>query len=241
MGSGRIQWYAFLALPPGSKSRESNKRYLGDLFEGWSPDIHEALDMTPEEAIEQRDLYDRPPSVLKPWSDGAVTLIGDACHPMMPNLGQGGCQAMEDVFVLTRLLGGATSRAELPGLLKDYYYERLPRTSIVQGLSRIASDFIINFFDTPTRLKLGLPPKLEYPGLISALVALWQPLLPFFFQLQFSYLYSFSPSVLEDGELERLVSSERARAREQAEAAWKLAKEDPDAYVAAGSFLNKNS
>lgn len=44
VGRGRTQWYAFLALPPGSKSRASNKEYLRDLFmnqkEGrWSEEI----------------------------------------------------------------------------------------------------------------------------------------------------------------------------------------------------------
>ena len=49
---------------------------------------------------EQRDLYDRPPSVMKDWNDGHVTLLGDSVHAMMPNLGQGGCQATEDGYRL---------------------------------------------------------------------------------------------------------------------------------------------
>ena len=40
----------------------------------------------------------------KSWAQGNTVLIGDACHPMMPNLGQGGCQAMEDGYVLTNML-----------------------------------------------------------------------------------------------------------------------------------------
>ena len=51
-----------------------------------------------EDEIEQRDLYDRPPSVVKPWCDGHVALLGDGIHAMMPNLGQGGCQAIEDAY-----------------------------------------------------------------------------------------------------------------------------------------------
>ena len=61
------------------------------------------LDETPEEIIEQRDLFDRPPSVLKSWATGNVVMIGDAVHPMMPNLGQGGCQAIEDAYVLAQV------------------------------------------------------------------------------------------------------------------------------------------
>ena len=71
------------------------------------------LDNTPEDIIEQRDLYDRRPSVLKSWSKGAVTMIGDAVHPMMPNLGQGGCQAIEDAYVLVNGLCDVTDRDQV--------------------------------------------------------------------------------------------------------------------------------
>lgn len=42
--------------------------------------------------------------LTKSWAQGQTVLIGDACHPMMPNLGQGGCQAMEDGYMLTNML-----------------------------------------------------------------------------------------------------------------------------------------
>ena len=186
VGRGRTQWYAFLALPEGSKSRASNKEYLADLFskgpEGrWSEEIFKVLDETPEEIIEQRDLFDRPPSVLKSWATGNVVMIGDAVHPMMPNLGQGGCQAIEDAYVLAQVcmqrrclrgacvsgrvgeswtltdlivtgeqrLGQVKDRAAIKHTLQMFYLERLPRTAICQGLSRIASDLIVSAFDTP--------------------------------------------------------------------------------------------
>ena len=46
--------------------------YLRALFKGWSPEIHDIVGATKESEIEQRDLYDRPPSVLKPWTNGHV-------------------------------------------------------------------------------------------------------------------------------------------------------------------------
>ena len=88
VGSGRIQWYAFLALPPGTKARVSNTEFLKEQFNGWTKEIHACLDNTPDLIVEQRDLYDRRPSVLKSWSKGHVTMLGDAVHPMMPNLGE---------------------------------------------------------------------------------------------------------------------------------------------------------
>lgn len=87
IGNGRYQWYAFLARPPGSVSDskpEGNSKYLQDLFQGWSEEIHAILRVTQEHEIEQRDLYDRPPSMRKPWTDGHVALLGDGIHAMMP-------------------------------------------------------------------------------------------------------------------------------------------------------------
>lgn len=94
IGNGRYQWYAFLAKPAGSaaleEKPEGSAKYLGDVFTGWSKDIHHILEATQEHEIEQRDLYDRPPSVFKPWTKKSIALLGDSVHAMMPNLGQGG-------------------------------------------------------------------------------------------------------------------------------------------------------
>lgn len=48
---------------------------------------------TDEEAILRRDIYDRAPTFS--WGKGRVTLLGDSVHAMQPNLGQGGCMAIE--------------------------------------------------------------------------------------------------------------------------------------------------
>merc|ERR1712216_648445 len=83
IGKGRYQYYAFLARDPGSAETEEKPdgtvQFLKKTFEGWSPDIHAILDATREDEIEQRDLYDRPPSSLKPWSVGPVGLLGVRC------------------------------------------------------------------------------------------------------------------------------------------------------------------
>ena len=98
IGKGRYQWYAFLARPANSVENEEKPdgsvKYLKDIFVGWSKDVHAILDVTKENEIQQRDLYDRPPSVTQPWCDGNAALLGDAVHAMMPNLGLGGCQAI---------------------------------------------------------------------------------------------------------------------------------------------------
>jgi len=80
--------------------------------------VFKVLEETPESVIAQRDLYDRPPSVLKSWAKGNTVMIGDAVHPMMPNLGQGGCQAIEDAYVLAQRLGAVTDRNNIPFTLQ---------------------------------------------------------------------------------------------------------------------------
>ena len=90
VGGGRVQWYAFLNVPPKSLSLAPGDqlRWLKETqFNDWSPEVHQLLDSTPIEEVEQRDLYDRIPELR--WASGRVCLLGDAAHPMMPNLDRG--------------------------------------------------------------------------------------------------------------------------------------------------------
>ncbi|MFF2650817.1 FAD-dependent monooxygenase [Streptomyces sp. NPDC058045] len=82
-------------------------------------------------------LYVRDP--LPTWTAGRVTLLGDACHPMMPFMAQGAGQAIEDAVVLARCLA-EESRTPEESLLA-YQAARLPRTSRVQLGSR-ANDWL---------------------------------------------------------------------------------------------------
>lgn len=228
VGRGRTQWYAFLALPAGSKSRASNKEYLRDLFssgkEGrWTEEVFKVLDETPDDVIAQRDLYDRPPSLTKSWAKGNAVMIGDAVHPMMPNLGQGGCQAIEDAYVLAQRLGSVTDRKSVPMTLQSFYLERLPRTAICQGLSRIASDLIVSAFDTPFQPpwvddrfgSTGGPLRFN-----SIFTRLFQPFMGLIFYAQFGYLYTFHPKQCTTDEIAGLVDEVMTRHRRDAEAVW---------------------
>merc|ERR1719482_1672642 len=173
IGNKRYQWYAFLARPAGSTEKEEKpdgqRAYLEDIFAGWSKDIFHILKATQENEIEQRDLYDLPPSVRKPWSAGPVALLGDAVHAMMPNLGQGGGQAIEDAFVIAQELETIKTRDEISGKFESYKDRRLVRSAAVQGLSRLASDIIISTFDTPAKIEFKDGLKFEnfnYNGIV---------------------------------------------------------------------------
>lgn len=196
IGNGRYQWYAFLARKPGSAETEAKPNgsatFLKNIFAGWSNDIHHILDATQEYEIEQRDLYDRPPSVMKSWTEGSVALLGDSVHAMMPNLGQGGCQAIEDAYVIVDELQSAKSRNEIESKLRAYRNRRLIRSAAVQGLSRFASDIIIRGFDTPAKISRDEKTgeirfeNFNYAGIVTKML---QPILPLFFSVQFNFLY----------------------------------------------------
>jgi zeaxanthin epoxidase len=206
VGDGRIQWYAFFALPPGTKKapsgwggstrdgqtdpEENLVDYVKGLHEGWSDEVMMVLDSTSPDSVEQRDLYDRAPELFRSWANGNVVLIGDAVHAMMPNLGQGGCQAIEDAYVLTETLANTRTTEKLQDALQEYYRKRIVRVSIVQFLSKLASDLIINAFDTPWSPHDNLGKSWK-----SYLTFFWKPILQFaIFPMQFAYLYSYYPT-----------------------------------------------
>ncbi|MCW3095983.1 MAG: binding domain protein [Chthonomonadaceae bacterium] len=125
LSQGRTYWFATRNAPEGQLYRpEDRKRAVMELFRGWHDPIQAVLDATPDTALLQNDIYDRPP--VASWSRGCVTLLGDAAHPMTPNLGQGGCQAIEDAVILAGLLKNSP---DIPSALQTYEARRIPRTS----------------------------------------------------------------------------------------------------------------
>ena len=74
---------------------------LANDFRGWHADVH-AIIRNIEEPYKWA-LMVRPP--MPHWTKGRITLLGDACHPMLPLLAQGAVMALEDGFVLARCLG----------------------------------------------------------------------------------------------------------------------------------------
>ena len=104
---------------------------LSAAFEGWHLQIHaiiSAIDETFKWA-----LFDRIP--LTRWSVGRVTLLGDACHPMLPYMAQGAAQAVEDAAALTACLANVGA-GDIAEALRRYEQVRLPRATRVQIMSR---------------------------------------------------------------------------------------------------------
>ena len=100
-------------------------------FWGWDPRIGTLLSQV--EKTFRWALYDREP--LPAWTRGRLTLLGDAAHPMLPHLGQGANQSIEDGMALATILA-LTSRASVPAALLAYERLRRERVAAVQRGAR---------------------------------------------------------------------------------------------------------
>jgi len=100
-------------------------------FAPWCSTIHQLIDAADEKTCFKWALFDRDP--LPAWSKGRVTLLGDACHPMLPFMAQGACMAMEDAWVLASELADINDPAQA---FLSYEAKRKKRTARVQMAAR---------------------------------------------------------------------------------------------------------
>ena len=100
-------------------------------FADWDPRIGSLLQQVQETF--RSALHDRYPSPA--WSRGRLTLLGDAAHAMLPHLGQGANQSIEDGMALATILANAT-RETVPGALLAYERLRRERAAKVQSGAR---------------------------------------------------------------------------------------------------------
>jgi salicylate hydroxylase len=123
-------------LPADQAMRESwsapgDPDALRAAFEGFATPVTDLLRQV--DSTFWWGLYDREP--LAEWTNGRLALLGDAAHPMLPHLGQGANQSIEDAFALAAVLKGA-SAADVPAALRRYAQVRRRRTDVVQANSR---------------------------------------------------------------------------------------------------------
>jgi zeaxanthin epoxidase len=154
---------------------------------------------------------------------------------MMPNLGQGGCQAVEDGFVLSGLLADIDDKSQIKDALQEYYRQRIVRSAIVQGMSRLSSDIIISAFSTPFKLSEFLKEGFNYKYLSFPSIMTWnlKSVLPLIFYAQFGYLYSFAPSSFTSDFIKDLVNQIQTRHKLDAGNVYKFLKEGYITYFTA--------
>jgi 2-polyprenyl-6-methoxyphenol hydroxylase-like FAD-dependent oxidoreductase len=147
VGHGRVGWWAAANagdLNPtteemfhqresaqSGKTGDTQFELLG-LFEGWYNPVIELIQSTTASSILRTQASDRGSSTS--WGLRRITLLGDAIHPTTPNLGQGGCMAIEDALVLARCF-----QKYGPGehALRAYERVRYSRTATITRYSRV--------------------------------------------------------------------------------------------------------
>lgn len=98
-------------------------------YEGFHPEVMRVIEACPKAS--KWPLLEREPLPL--WSRNRIVLLGDACHPMKPHMGQGAGMAIEDAAVLTRCL--RQKGDDIEGAFLLYKSNRIDRTSRVQRVS----------------------------------------------------------------------------------------------------------
>jgi 2-polyprenyl-6-methoxyphenol hydroxylase-like FAD-dependent oxidoreductase len=123
---GRSSWFALIPTPDRPvRDPVDRLTFYQRLYRKFPAEVRDLLAATePENTIEVELRH-------RPWRGGfgAVTLLGDAAHPMLPNLGQGAGQAIEDAAVLARRLNGAVSVADA---FRAFEQERRARVRWIQ-------------------------------------------------------------------------------------------------------------
>jgi len=124
-----MYWFAGQNLPQGafmSETADERKQRMRDLFRGWHKPIEAVIEATEPSTIIRADIYEMEP--LDHWCQGRIALMGDAGHPMTPNMGQGACQALEDAVVLGACVQDVN---DLPTALRVYEAKRIKRVNRV--------------------------------------------------------------------------------------------------------------
>jgi FAD-dependent urate hydroxylase len=110
-------------IPDGGAPLDALRQH----FAGWDPAVHRLIDALDPAGVTHLAIHSHEP--IERFSKGRVALVGDAAHTAAPDLGQGGCLAMEDALVLANFL--ATTNLGVADALRRYSAERVPRAASI--------------------------------------------------------------------------------------------------------------
>jgi 2-polyprenyl-6-methoxyphenol hydroxylase-like FAD-dependent oxidoreductase len=130
IGHDKIYWYLTLNRNNTLEPPQEPKEFLLEKFQDWVAPIPAILSHTSPHFFLRNDLYDRPP--VNRWHQGRIVLLGDAAHPMTPDLGQGAAMAIESAAVLASCL---EKYKEFSSALQNYEQSRMPRTRSITNQS----------------------------------------------------------------------------------------------------------
>lgn len=119
--------YAFFDVPLDDPTLGGgdHQETLREHFEGWGPAVQRLIAGLDPAGVANVVIHTHEP--FDRFARGRVALVGDSAHTAAPDLGQGGCMAMEDAFVLAGYL--ATTSLSVADSLERYSAERVPRAA----------------------------------------------------------------------------------------------------------------
>ena len=122
----RFYFFFDVPLPAGLENNRSHyKALLKEYFTGWCPQVQKLIDNINEQTTNRVEIHDIEP--FAQFYKGRVVIVGDAAHSTTPDIGQGGCQAMEDAIYLARSL--QINTLGLQDALKRYQNKRNERAN----------------------------------------------------------------------------------------------------------------
>lgn len=178
LGFDKVGWWVSVNKnsPDTERGPEpaNDREELLQMFAGWCEPVAELIRATPLSALIRNPVFDRKP--VRTWGKGSVTLIGDAIHPLTPNLGQGGCLAIEDAAVLARCLNKYASEPEASAgaiamALRKFEMLRFARTATVARCSRIYG--IVGQWENPWAVSLRRLALSIVPGPLTQKLMRW--------------------------------------------------------------------
>jgi len=172
LGDGQLYWFATVSVPARSHERDTLSDVAGR-YRGWHQPIPALLAATPPETLLRHAIYEVKPPLLR-YDHGRIVLVGDAAHAFTPDIGQGGCQALEDAVALIQNL---SSTADVDRAVAHFDHVRRRRTQHIARTSALWGDIAewrnpvaAGVRNTLVRL---VPPSLFLRA--SAVTLGWQP------------------------------------------------------------------
>lgn len=148
LGFGKVGWWASVNKSHSDDAARgarpstdlTTREELLQLFDGWWAPVIVLITATSLNSLIRNPVFDRKP--IREWGKGSMTLLGDAIHPLTPNLGQGGCLAIEDAAILARCLNKYASdpnrsARSIAVALRKFEVLRYARTATVERCSRM--------------------------------------------------------------------------------------------------------
>lgn len=135
------RFYFFFDVPLPSDTPADPDRYQAELFEhfkGWADPVQRLIQRIDPQTTARPAIHDTRP--FERFVRGRVALLGDAAHATCPDLGQGGCQALEDAFVLMQYL--MTTNISIEYALTRYEQDRMERANPVVEKARKRAEVI---------------------------------------------------------------------------------------------------